>query len=150
MPPPLRPSKPASLPYQCPMHGHWHSVDTVTHPLSHLPCLLSAPQGRNKDLNHRRSSPSGSSSRDSNTPSPGANLPVLPSMLVRRNSSCPLPRGSYVPKAGGSMSVGSLALEGPYPTRQESDSSAHPGPISAHCVWRAWLAAVLVGNTHPD
>jgi hypothetical protein len=113
-PPPSRPSKPAGLPYRRPMHGHRHSVDTVAHPLSHLPRFLSGPQGKNKDLNYGGSSPSSSTGRDSSTPSPGANPPVSPSAIVRRTSSRPSPRGSYVPKAGVSTSVVSLALEGPY------------------------------------
>ena len=120
-PPPSRPSKPVGLPYRRPMHGHRHSVDTVAH--SHLPRFPSAPQGKNKDLKYGGSSPSSSSSRDSTTPSPGANPPVSPSALGRRNSSRPSPRGSYVPKAGGSTSVGSLALEGPYPTGRESEAA---------------------------
>lgn len=122
-PPPSRSSKPAGLPYRRPMHGHRHSVDTVAHPLSHLPRFPSGPQGKHKDLNYRGSSPSSSSSRDSTTPSPGANPPVSPSALVRRNSSRPSPRGSYVPKAGLSTSVGSLALEGPYTTGRESEAA---------------------------
>ena len=122
-PPPSRPSKPAGLPYRRPTHGHRHSVDTVAHPLSHFPRFPSGPQGKNKDLNYRGSSPSSSSGRDSSTPSPSANPPVSPSALVKRSSSRPSPRGSYVPKAGMSTSVGSLALEGPYTTGRESEAA---------------------------
>jgi len=121
-PPPPKPSKPAGLPYRRPMHGHRHSVDTVAHPLSHLPRFPSGPQGKNKDLNYRGSSPSSSSGRDSSTPSPGANPPISPSAIVRRTSR-PSPRGSYVPKAGVSSSVVSLALEGPYTTGRESEAA---------------------------
>ena len=124
-PPPSRPSKPVGIPYRRPMHGHRHSVDTVAHPLPLLPRFPSGSQSKNKDPNHRGSSPSGSgsSSRDSNTPSPGANPSVSPPALLKRNSSRPSPRGSYVPKVGGSASVGSLALEGPYNTGRESDAA---------------------------
>jgi len=120
-PPPSRPSKTAGLPYRRPTHGHVHrhSVDTVAHPLPLLPRFPSGPQGKNKDMNYRGSSPSGSSGRDSSTPSPGANTPVSPPALVKRNS----PRGSYVPKAGVSTSVGSLGLEGPYTTGRESEAA---------------------------
>ena len=116
-PPPSRPSKIAGLPYRRPSmhgHGHRHSVDTLVHPLPLLPRFFSGPQSKNKDLNYRGSSPSGSSGRDSSTPSPGANHPVSPPALVKRNSSRPSPRASYVPKSGLSTSVGSLDLEGPY------------------------------------
>src|SRR5258706_11272686 len=88
-PPPLRPSKPASLPYRHPMHGHQHSVDMGTHPLSHLPCFPSGPQGENKDLNYRGSSPSSSSSHDSTTLPPGAHPPVSASVLVTRIQAAP-------------------------------------------------------------
>jgi len=114
-PPPSRPSKPAGLPYRRPMHGHRHSVDTVVHPLPLLPRFPSGSQGKNKDPNHRGSSPSGSSSRDSSTPSPGASVTVSPSALTKRNSSRPSPRGSYVPKAGVS--------EGPYTTGRDSEAA---------------------------
>ena len=116
-PPPSRPSKIAGLPYRRPSmhgHGHRHSVDTLVHPLPLLPRFPSGPQSKNKDLNYRGSSPSGSSGRDSSTPSPGANHPISPPALVKRNSSRPSPRASYVPKSGLSTSVGSLDLEGPY------------------------------------
>src|SRR5258706_4308093 len=101
MPPPLRPSKPASLPYWHPMHGHWHSVDMVAHLLSHLPCFPSGPQGKNKDLNYGGSSPSRSSSHDSTTLLPGTNLPVSPSVLVRRIHPAPRPEVLMYPKQEG-------------------------------------------------
>jgi hypothetical protein len=81
------------------MHGRRHSVDTVAHPLSHLPCFPPGPWGKNKDLNYRGSSPSSSSGHDSTTPPPGANLPVSPSVLVRRIH--PAPRVLTYPKQEG-------------------------------------------------
>ena len=124
-PPPSRPSKTAGLPYRRPTHGHGHrhSVDTVAHPLPLLPRFPSGPQGKNKDLHYRGASPSGSSGRDSSTPSPGANYPISPPAFVKKNSSRSSPRGSYVPKAGMSTSVGSLGLEGPYTAGRESEAA---------------------------
>src|SRR5258706_11540888 len=100
-PPPSRPSKPAGLPYRRPMHGHRHSVDTVAHPLSHLPCFPPGPQGKNKDLNYGGSSASSSSSHDSTTLPPGANPPVSPSVLVRRIHPAPRPEVLTYPKQEG-------------------------------------------------
>jgi len=146
-PPPSKPSKPAGLPYRRPMHGHRHSVDTVAHPLPLLPRFPSGPQAtKNKDLNYRGSSPSSLSGRDSSTPSPGANSSVSSSALMKRNSSRPSPRGSYVPKAGVSMSVGSLELEGPYATGPYATGQESEAAVSVPALIRVPFPRTVSGE----
>ncbi|KIM34115.1 hypothetical protein M408DRAFT_90900 [Serendipita vermifera MAFF 305830] len=89
------PKAKAGLPMRRPVHGHRHSVDTV----STTPALLPVP--RHTSLNRERDGqPSPSSSRESSTPSPPTGA-SRPSLVPKRSTSRPSPRASYVPKLSG-------------------------------------------------
>lgn len=86
------PKAKAGLPMRRPLHGHRHSVDTV----STTNALLPVP--RHSSLNRERDrQPSPSSSRESSTPSPPTGA-SRPSLVPRTSTSRASPRASYVPK----------------------------------------------------
>lgn len=85
----------AGLPMRRPVHGHRHSVDTVT--TSPMPILIPRHSSLSKE---RERQPSPSSSRESTTPSPPGGG-IRPAIAPRRSSSRVSPRGSYVPKING-------------------------------------------------
>ena len=85
----------AGLPMRRPVHGHRHSVDTVT--TFPMPILIPRHASLNKE---RERQPSPSSSRESTTPSPPGGG-IRPALAPRRSSSRVSPRGSYMPKING-------------------------------------------------